>query len=486
MANIHKWKIFNKSGSPINMYADAYLDLVIEDTAGGREAEGFFITNSDGKICATEITNGGYLYDDPSTITVKYTNIFDQSGFNKQPIPIDSSIIRVRDVSIFNPNLTNTSRISDIKVDISTLYSYPSVVYNGNIYMQPVSQGLIETEHLFILENTDTSIGYVRPYDASNNNLVLQMIGDEDQIQFFTVDEATQVITWSDIILVEMSNILTTHIPYYDANTNKIFNTDVLPINVNIGFRSDEEGVYKRTLRIYHVVNGNYNTVAEIVVNAQSIGEDERFRTLLTNFGLPDPKDFSKLFKEADINEDLPDYEIVNSKSKHMILEHNNIMPYVGTYKALINSIKWLGYDDVYIREWFKNVKTEKLLSYIVPYEAKDRTQTMLIFSQEQRKEMKKLNQLSLIYCITRETGEIDKNGVPITEDCYSYNLNEVLIKLFALKDWLEKNIIGVNAKIIDITGEGVYFERFKSTIYSTTSYGFVDSYSELMSPYSF
>jgi len=63
------------------------------------------------------------------------------------------------------------------------------------------------------------------------------------------------------------------------------------------------------------------------------------------------PKDFSALFKEIDINEDLPDWRILNPKSKHMILEHDKIMPYVGTYKALINAIKWLGYDDIYIRE---------------------------------------------------------------------------------------------------------------------------------------
>jgi len=479
MANINKWKIFNKAGSPISLYADAHIDIRVEDTQSGVEAEGFFITNSDGKIVSTEITNSGHSYN-PSSTSVYYTDIF--SGV-EYPIPVDSSIL-YKDVSIFNPNPSNSKGILDIKTDISTLFSYPSVVYNGNIYMNPVSQGLIETEHLFMLEETST--GFIRPYDASNNNLVFQLIGDENQIQFFTVDETTQVISWSDIILVEMSTSIPNISPYYDSNTNVLINTNISPINVNIGFRSDEEGVYKRTLRIYHVINGDYYNVAEIIVNAQSIGEDERFRTLISNFGLPDPKEFPKLFKEADINEDFPDYTIINPKSKHMILEHNNIMPYIGTYKALINSIKWLGYDDIYIREWFKNVKTQKTQSFIVPYDAKDRAQTMLIFTQEQRKEMKKLNQLSLIYCITRETGTTDIHGVPLTEDCYSYNLNEVLIKLFALKDWLEKNIIGVNAKIIDITGEGVYFERFKSTIYSTTSYGFIDTYRELMTPYSF
>lgn len=479
MANIHNWKIFNKTGSPVNLYADSYIDLRFEDNGSGHDAEGYFVTDPSGKIEKTIITNSGYQYN-PSNTKVYYTSMLEGIEYE---VPSDSSIL-YKDVSIFNPLPNNVKGISDIIVDISTLYQYPSVVYNGNLYLQPVSQGLVETEHLFMLEETST--GYIRPYDQNNINLVFQFVGDEDQIQFFTVDEMTQTITWMDIMLVEMSSSVPPVDPYYNSSENVLLNTNIYPININIGFRSNEEGVYKRTLRIYHVINGNYNTVAEIVINAQSVGEDERFRTLLGNFGLPDPKEFPKLFKEADINEDMPDFNIVNPKSKHMILEHNNIMPYIGTYKALINAIRWLGYDDIYIREWFKNVKTEKKLSFLVPYDAKDRTQTMLIFSQEERKEMKKLNQLSLIYCITRETDQLDEYGVPITEDCYSYNLNEVLMKLFSLKDWLEKNIIGVNAKIIDITGEGVYFERFKSTVYSTSSYGFIDQYKELMSPYSF
>jgi len=95
------------------------------------------------------------------------------------------------------------------------------------------------------------------------------------------------------------------------------------------------------------------------------------------------------MFKESDINEDLPDWELINSKSKHMILEHDKIIPYIGTYKGLINAIKWLGYDDIFFREWFLDVKSDKKLSFIVPYDAKDRTQTILMFNSDERKTLK-------------------------------------------------------------------------------------------------
>ena len=160
---------------------------------------------------------------------------------------------------------------------------------------------------------------------------------------------------------------------------------------------------------------------------------------------MPDPKDMKDVFKETDINEDLPDWNVLNYKSKQMILEHDKIMPFVGTYKGLINAIKWLGYDDVYIKEWFLNVQDHTKLAILISYDAKDRMQTMLQFNAAQRKTLKKLNQLSLNYCITRDTGTYDEWGTPETENCYTYNLKEVFIKLLGLKRWLELNIIGVN-----------------------------------------
>jgi len=38
-----------------------------------------------------------------------------------------------------------------------------------------------------------------------------------------------------------------------------------------------------------------------------------------------------------------------------------------------------------------------------------------------------------------------------------------VIAKLFAIKKWLEDNIIGVNAYIADITGECIYLGWFKT-----------------------
>lgn len=455
---LNNWKIFDKSGSSLNWFKDSHLNLSFNSLTG-KNAEGYLITDISGNIVDVEMTNNGFLYTNDTSIY--YNTIYDPTLIDIT----DKVELDFVDVSIFNPDPQNVNGIKGLlNIDISTLQEYPSTIYGSGIFLEPTSINIIETEHLYILDQIDGSL--YSPYDPSISFLAFEMIGDDKEISLFTVNEDENSVVWADELLFNVANKL----------ENK-------PLSINIGFRAEEEGVFEQILRISAVINDVYYTLAEISVNAEAIGEDERHRTLLSNFGLPDPKDFPKLFKEADINEDYPDFEIINPKSKQMILDHNEIIPYIGTYKALVNAIKWLGYDDIYVREWFKNVQEDKKLSLIIPYDAKDRSQTLLSFSPDERKVLKKLNQLSLNYCLTTETGEIDDWGTPLTKNCYEYNLNEVFIKLLSLKTWLEKNIIGVNARITDITGEGVYFERYINQIYSTDNEGYNYSQYQSLTP---
>lgn len=459
---IDRWKLFNKRGSNLNPYLDSFLNLqFITDVQNARGAEGYALTDPSSLIFETVITNSGWNYDDPA-VEVQLTYSF---GDYSEILSSAEASINLKDVSVFDPNPRNSLGIDSVIIDVSTEFIYPAAMLSSAVFFNPISVGLVETEHISILEEVSPG-SFIRPYDASNNTLVLRFSDGDPEIKMFEINEDTQTLTWTDELIFDTS--------VYAPNT---------PLIINIGFRSEDEGVFERKLRIYHRIGNEDLELAEIIVNAQSIGPDERFDILMQDFGLPNPKNIPHLFKRADLNEALPDWELLNYKGKHIILEHDKIMPYIGTYKALINAIRWLGYEDIKVKEWFRNVKDNTKLSLYVPYEAEDRTRTILYFSPEERRNLKKLNQLSLVYCITRETGEIDEWGNPITEDCYEYNLNEILIKLKALKDWLEKNIIGVNARITDVTGEGIYFERFQNFIYATQNKGQRATYSQSLTP---
>jgi hypothetical protein len=460
--NIHNFKIFNKKGSYINWFRDSYIQVdFATDTTNAVSGEAFAITGPDSKISEIVIVDPGYNYNDANT-TALLTYTFDPTGTSTTLVPAEASINFV-DVSIFNPEPNNVKGIGSVNIDLSTNYIYPSLSYSGAIFLDTVSKGLIETEHLTIVES---SIGYIRPYDPSSS-LVFRFVGEDTEIKLFELDVDTQEIIWTDEITVD-TNV-------YAEN---------IPITLNIGFTSEEAGVYERRLRFYENRDGAEYLLAEFLVNAQSIHQDERYDTLLQNFAPEvNPTKIPKLFKEADINEDNPDWELLNQKGKNIVLDYAQIMPYIGTYKALINSIKWLGYEDLKIKEWFKDVKNKKKLSLEIPYNATDRSKTILYFSAEERRNLKKLNELSLIYQINRETGELDDWGVPIVENVYEYNLKEVLIKLSALKEWLEKNIIGVNTKITDITGEGVYYEHFKNLIYGVQKHSIEAIFEKKITP---
>ena len=55
------------------------------------------------------------------------------------------------------------------------------------------------------------------------------------------------------------------------------------------------------------------------------------------------------------------------------------------------------------------------------------------------------------------------KYAVPFTYKLFEYRTDEILAKLFAVKRWLEKYILGVNCYISDICGEFIVVERFKN-----------------------
>ncbi len=456
------WKVFDKKGSNVNWYIDAFLTIeFVTDIQNARGAKAYALTDPSAVISEVVVTDSGFNYVDGNTAAVLNYTFGDSIALTSA-----EASINYIDVSIFSPEPNTVQGIGSVVIDLSTAFTYPSISYAGSLFLTPVAQGLVETEHLTILQ--DSSTGYVRPYQANSEIIVRMVDAPDKEISLFEVDEINQVIEWTDEIIFDTSVV------------------SPLPLVINVGFKSEFEGVFERRLRIYERLNGiDESLLSEILVNAQSIGQDERFDTILQDVAPAfNPKDFPHLFKQANINEALPDWNLVNEKSRNMILDYSQITPYIGTYKALINSIKWLGYEDIKIKEWFRDVKAQKKLSLYVPYDAKERTKTILYFTPEERRNLKKLNELSLIYCINRETGEIDEWGNPETENCYEYNLDEILTKLYSLKDWLERKVIGVNARITDLTGEGVYFERFKNLLYGTQDFGHRGEIKQLVTPW--
>jgi hypothetical protein len=522
---LNNLKFFKTNGLPLTIQITPSLifKLGTSEIGFGSGAEGFIEIDRQGNVVAHQITKPGQNYK-LSTQAVQLDN-----GLWQDPLgPIDRMEVFYNETFMFKVSLSPSEVLykkekfylgheersyfsvaivnlpEDNPLSLEPKY-YPGVTISGNIDLEPVSTNLVSNESIFILEQKYSDIvenakrpsEFKRPSDSLESSRKIAFSLNNKLIRFVTSDLESESLIWKNKQI-------------FDLKLNEDKTKE--PISFSVGFLGDVEGLYEEFMQVYLIdeekdedghINEIYTNIGMIHVGAEAIDEDERYRTLFANFGIPDPKNYPTLFKEVNPKQEGTDWELINQKSKELFLTYTEIFPYVGTYKALINAVKFLGYNDIIFKEWFKYIGKDNQNNKFLTYQALDISLGSSLSSKLQKLNLqnnevsdvwntwfdyKKLNKLSMVYQINKETGKNEViNGVfqsgsnkeanefiyeiPATENTYEYTNEEVLIKLFALKSWLEKYIIGVNCKISDITGEGVYFERYKNPAYPTHHY---------------
>lgn len=192
--------------------------------------------------------------------------------------------------------------------------------------------------------------------------------------------------------------------------------------------------------------------IARFTLYGQTEIEDIRYKTELSNVGQNINADDVFIFKPYDINEQGVDWGYLNKKRKEMLMVRHDIFPYIGSYKAIINSINYFGYNDLELYEYYKNINVKsdlfgKLFKVEIP-DIFDNTTAGWTVNDFLKKTQpnnsyETTNLFNLTYNIT------DKQG----NNVLLYSLQEVIIKLEGLKHWLENKVIPVTHKILDITG---------------------------------
>ena len=233
-------------------------------------------------------------------------------------------------------------------------------------------------------------------------------------------------------------------------------------LQIDITFSSSFENTYRRKLIITDKCSNTI--VAEFTVYAESIEEDERLRVMTQNMGYNVIASDSSVFRDTNIKEALPDFVEINIKRKEIMMEGSNIYPLIGSYKGLINAIKFFGYDNLKLKEFWKNVNANSpqfgkyiqssevdLFSPTVQFD--DLTITL------PNKNFRKTSMFELIYRINRIVPDkYDDEDLPITEELQDFTIEEILIKLFGLKRKLENEYLPLNAHIKGITAEADFF----------------------------
>ena len=297
---------------------------------------------------------------------------------------------------------------------------------------------------------------------------------DPTQIFLFSFDKTFQSGTQSALLREPDGPPLEEHdeIFYkldYDANqvqlTNDFLETSIITsaaLEINVAFSSSTGNTYRRTLVITDTVT---NTVlAEITFYGESVEEDERLKVITQNLGYNIIDTDSTIFRNTDINEILPNFEEINRKRREIIMEGHNIYPFIGSYKGLVNALKYFGYDNMSIREYWKNIDkaSPKYGKYIQTTPVVLDMKTSDFNDQSitlPNKKFRKTSLFSLVYKLNDiKPGEFTDEDLPITEETSEFTTEEVIIKLFGLKRKLEKDFLPLNARIKDIIGEADFF----------------------------
>lgn len=356
-------------------------------------------------------------------------------------------------------------------------------VWTGTAYLPLVSTGLYETLTLHLLEEVRGEFGnvrYIKPIAETPGDVEFEFefelnYGDSEDIYLYSAQaEAGDLYVQVDKIQTESILASTTTVSV-DNGFKVVGNTPpVIPAICKIALNSEVEGFHIRTLNIYEKVDRVRGAkIASIKIYGEVEGEDERLKVLLTNMGMNlDTTDFY-IFKSSNIQEGSPDFTILNEKRKELLLQASQIKPFVGTYKALLHAIDFFGYDKLTLKEYWLNINenTEnfgKLKAIAVP------NQDVVGFLADKNKgndlpnsNQKKTSRFSLVYRINAPTGEVDEWDIPRVEETLDFSPDEVLIKLYGLKNKLQREYLPLQAKIVDITGEADYFSQFNQNVWN-------------------
>lgn len=203
--------------------------------------------------------------------------------------------------------------------------------------------------------------------------------------------------------------------------------------------------------------------IARIRLKAQTEIEDERYKVMLNNLGYGTQEKDSFIFKDYDIKEKGVDWIFLNAKRREMLSIYPEIYNYLSSYKAIINSINYFGYNDLALNEYYQDVdptslRFMKLTKIEIPdifdnrvegWSEKDYIKKSLPNNQYSKTKL-----FNLTYRIT----DFDGNNV------LGYSLDEVLVKLLGLKDWLKKEVMMIGTTIKDLTGTGSSTNGFTIT----------------------
>lgn len=375
--------------------------------------------------------------------------------------------------TVFN-NITH--KLEPLNSEIS--YNYipePMEIYIGyNCPIEGVNNRILKINKIEKLKNSDDYFSYSGYTNSGSSNSIPNFIFYDHTCEFNNpIDfnfknygfEKDQLIKFYFIDQSKTNQKIFENIYTYkikDVTRNKII-IDSEYLHINDSFENYDTGYTYASSgftnfnttgsTFYFKIEVQPKEILSCSIYGQTEIEDIRYKVNLNNVGVQLEDDVYDILYDSDINDNAIDYILLNRKRKEMLTNYRDIYDYIGSYKSLINSINYFGYNDLQLYEYYRNIDQSsylygKLHKILIPdifnNEIEGWNESDFIAGKYQNQNIwKKTNLFNLTYQITNENGD----NVSI------YSLEEVQYKLTKLKKWLRQNIIPTSANLLDITG---------------------------------
>ena len=198
----------------------------------------------------------------------------------------------------------------------------------------------------------------------------------------------------------------------------------------------------------------------EPVYNIFKVGADfyetnENLNILLSNFGINLPTSIQKCFWDSNIYEEKPDNIILNRKFKELLSNYWDIIANKGSYKSLVNSLKWfewgdnLKINDVWVKQDLDRIRYEE--KPLITFLSDKYKSTINGFA--------KTTFISLNYAL-RKTANNEWDGYnPVLEDVVSkWSKQDLMLKLSLLHRFYETYFLPIHEQIFHATVDDIVF----------------------------
>ena len=383
-----------------------------------------------------------------------------------------------------NPNLRFFDSESN---DINLQYNLNTEIWEGTCYLPKVSTGLYETLTIYILEQVQGTIGgdkFITPIGSgeSNNKLKFKFFKDYD----FSTDIFLYSTKNNNGVLeikkdeFQIHSLLDSSV---SSSTNqqgfKIIDNNIplVPIKCNIALSSEEDTFHLGLLDIFEIEGGESDgpevLIASIRIYGETESEDERLAVLLSNIGMSLTEEETIVLRDSNVLEFSPNWILLNQKRKELLLQASQIKPFVGTYKALLNAIDFYGYNNITLKEYWLNINEQsENFGKLQAIALANQNSTGFLANKNQGNQLpssnlKKTSRFSMVYRLNEADGNVDEWDIPTVVESSNYSADEILIKLYGLKNKLQEKYLPLQAKIVDITGEADYFSQFSLNVWN-------------------